>query len=56
MEFELATAVRLSLVQQGMEVSNPYQVGKIVETNPPPDTEITESATVLVFVGVLATP
>ena len=56
LEFQLTTGVRLSLVQQGMEVGNPDQVGKIVETNPPPGTEILESATVLVFVGVLAAP
>ena len=56
LEFQLTTGVRLSLVQQGMEVGNPDQVGKIVETNPPPGTEITESASVVVFVGVLAAP
>ncbi len=53
-EFSFDTNVQLDLVPQNMEVANPDRVGVIVQTNPPPDTEISESASVVVFVGVLA--
>ena len=56
LEYELSTGVRLSLVEQNIEVGNPAQIGTIVETNPPAGTEIVESATVLVFVGVSPPP
>lgn len=50
----LETNVQLTLVATNFEVTNPDQVGFIVETNPPPGTEISESASIVVFVGVLA--
>ncbi len=53
-EFELATGVKLTLVQQTVEVTDPNLVGKIVATNPTPGTQITDSATVLVSIGKLA--
>jgi penicillin-binding protein 1A len=53
-ELELLTGVKLTLVQQAVEVTDPNLVGKIVATNPAPGTEITISATVAVFVGKLA--
>jgi serine/threonine-protein kinase len=52
-EFSLETNVQLTLVQQDFELTDPSRVGIIVRTNPTPGTEITESATVVVFVGVL---
>ena len=51
-EFELATNVKLTLVAQGLEVENPNLIGLIVETNPPAGTQISEGASVVVFVGV----
>jgi len=53
-ELELATGVKLTLVQQAVEVTDPNLVGKIVTTNPAPGTEIVISATVAVSVGELA--
>jgi membrane peptidoglycan carboxypeptidase len=53
-EFELETGVKLTLVPQNIDVDDPAKVGKIVETNPQPNTEISASASVSVFVGVLA--
>ncbi|HEX6287532.1 MAG TPA: transglycosylase domain-containing protein, partial [Acidimicrobiia bacterium] len=53
-EFTLETNVQLSLVQEEYELSDPSRVGIIVRTNPRPGTQITESATVVVFVGVLS--
>jgi penicillin-binding protein 1A len=50
--FELATGVKLNLVPQNFEVDDPAQVGKIVATNPPPGTVISESAAVVVSIGV----
>ncbi len=55
-EFELLTGVKLTLIQQTAQVTNPDQVGKIIEMNPPPGTEITESATVVLMIGELAPP
>jgi serine/threonine-protein kinase len=55
-EFELATGVRLSMVQQKVDTTDPALVDKIIESNPPPGTEIIEAATVLVSVGRLAQP
>ena len=52
LDFELATGVKLNLVPQNFEVDDPAQVGKIVATNPPPGTEISESAAVVVSIGV----
>ena len=53
-EFELATGVRLSLTQQPMDVSDPALVGKVVGSNPAPGVQITESASVVLFIGRLA--
>jgi len=53
-EFSLETNVQLTLVQQEFELNDPNRVGVIVRTNPIPGTEIRESATVVVFVGVLS--
>lgn len=55
-EFTFATNVQVSLVAQDMEVADPNRVGLIVDTNPPPGTQITESASVVVFIGVPAPP
>ncbi|MFV1961905.1 MAG: PASTA domain-containing protein, partial [Acidimicrobiia bacterium] len=55
-EFELSTGVKLSLFQEKIDVTDPNQVGKIVSSNPAPGTEITESASVVLFVGRLAPP
>ncbi|MCI0424376.1 MAG: PASTA domain-containing protein, partial [Actinobacteria bacterium] len=52
--FELATGVRVNLFQQKVDVTDPAQVDRIVSTNPGPGTELTESATVTVFIGQLA--
>jgi penicillin-binding protein 1A len=49
--FELNSGVKLSLFQEKVEVTDPNQVDKIVSTNPPPGTEITESASIVLFVG-----
>jgi serine/threonine-protein kinase len=51
--FELATGVRVNLFQQKVPVANPGQVDRIVSTNPAAGTQLTESATVTVFVGQL---
>jgi membrane peptidoglycan carboxypeptidase len=51
-ELELTTGVRLSLVPENLEVENPTQVGLVVETNPPPGTEISEAASIVLFIGV----
>ncbi len=55
-EFEMNSGVKLSLSQQKIGVTDPNQVGKIISTNPPPGTEITESAFIVLFVGQLAPP
>lgn len=52
--FELETGVKLSVVQQKVEVNDANLVGKIVSTNPPPGTELVESAVVSLMVGELA--
>lgn len=48
------TNVQIELVRDTREVQKPNQIGVIVQTNPPPGTEIEESATVVVFVGIEA--
>lgn len=55
-QFELDTGVKLTIVDETIEVEDPAQVGVIVETNPPPGTEISASASVIVRVGVQAPP
>ncbi|MFV1963286.1 MAG: PASTA domain-containing protein, partial [Acidimicrobiia bacterium] len=52
-EFELNSGVKLNLLQQKVAVTNPNEVDKIISTNPPPGTEITESASIVLFVGRL---
>ncbi len=51
--YEMNTGVKLSLFQQKVDVTNPNQVDKIISTNPPPGTEIIESASIVLFVGRL---
>ena len=51
--FELATGVKISLIQQKVDTDNPALVDKVIGTNPAPGTLITESATVLLSVGRL---
>ena len=53
-EFELTTGLKLSLFQEKMPTTDPNQVGKIISTNPPPGTQITESASVVLIVGELS--
>ena len=53
-QFELETGVRLSLTQQATDVTDPALVGKVVGSNPAPGTQITESASVVLFIGRLA--
>ena len=53
-DFELNSGVKLSLFQEKVDVTDPNQVDKIVSTNPPPGTEITESASIVLFVVKLA--
>ncbi|HEU4318611.1 MAG TPA: transglycosylase domain-containing protein [Acidimicrobiia bacterium] len=53
-ELELETGVQLTLVPQDLEVPDPTGVGLIVQTNPPPGTQISESASIVVFVGIPA--
>jgi penicillin-binding protein 1A len=53
-QFELDTGVKLSIVDETVEVEEPGQIGVIVETNPPPGTEISASASMVVRVGVAA--
>jgi membrane peptidoglycan carboxypeptidase len=55
-EFSRATNVLLSLTTQEVPVQEPNQVGLIVATNPEPGTAITESATVVLDIGVAAPP
>ena len=52
--FEVLTGVRLSLMPQKVEVSDPELADKIIDTNPAPGTDIIESATVILLVGELA--
>ena len=52
-DFELNTGVKLSLFQEKVDVNDPNQVDRIVSTNPAPGTEITESASIVLFVGKL---
>jgi penicillin-binding protein 1A len=52
-EFELATGVLVNLFQQKVNVTDASQVNRIVSTNPNPGTQLTESATVTVFIGQL---
>jgi penicillin-binding protein 1A len=51
-DFVRETNVRLNLVTEEVPVQNQNRVGLVVGTNPPPGAEITESATVVLQVGV----
>jgi penicillin-binding protein 1A len=53
-QFTSETNVPLALVTEETPVQNPDQVGLVVGTNPPPGAEVTESATVVLQIGVLA--
>ena len=55
-EFELVTGVKISLVQQKVDTTDPRQVDRVISTNPAPGAEITESATVLLLIGRLVQP
>lgn len=52
----LDTNVQLTLVAENLGTPDPAQVGLIIETNPPAGTQINSSASIVVFVGVLAEP
>ncbi len=54
--FELQTGVKLTLIQQKTQVADPNLVDRIVAMNPPPGTQITESATVVLTTGSLNPP
>ena len=55
-QFELDTGVKLTIVNETVEVEDPGKIGLIVETNPPAGTEISASATVVARIGVAAPP
>ncbi len=55
-DFELATGLKITLVETKVDVNDPELVGKIVSSNPAPGSVITESATVVLGVGQLAPP
>ncbi|HEX6147287.1 MAG TPA: transglycosylase domain-containing protein [Acidimicrobiia bacterium] len=51
--FELDTGVKANLTQQEIGTTNQALVGRIVQTNPPPATEVQGEINVIVFIGVL---
>jgi beta-lactam-binding protein with PASTA domain len=55
-EFTLDTNVMLSLTTEEVPVQNEQRVGLVVGTNPPPGTEISESASVVLQIGVTPPP
>ena len=55
-EFELETGVKLSLVQQKTDVTDPSLVDHIVSTNPAPGDRVEGTEQLIVFVGQLAAP
>jgi penicillin-binding protein 1A len=55
-EFATATNVRLTLVSQNMETTDPNLIGRIIETNPPAGSEVSAAASIAVFIGVEAPP
>lgn len=50
--FEMETGVRINLIAQNQEVSNPDHIGRVISSNPPPGTAINQSASVVVLIGV----
>jgi penicillin-binding protein 1A len=54
--FELDTGVRVSLSQQEVPTSNESLVGRIVDTDPPPASEVQGEVGVVVFIGVFEEP
>jgi penicillin-binding protein 1A len=54
--FELDTGVRISLSQQEVPTSNESLVGRIVDTDPPPATEVQGEVGVVAFIGVFEEP
>jgi membrane peptidoglycan carboxypeptidase len=53
-DFELETGVKLSLVQQKIDVTDASQVDRIVSTDPAPGAPVEGTAQLVVFVGQLA--
>ena len=53
-DFELETGVKLSLVQQKIDVTDSSQVDRIVSTDPAPGAPVEGTAQLVVFVGQLA--
>ena len=54
--FELDTGVKVNLSQQEIATTNQSLVGRIVQTNPPPASEVQGVVDVVVFIGVLQGP
>jgi len=52
--FELDTGVKVNLVQQEIGTPNQDLVGRIVQTTPPPASEVQGMVDVVAFIGVLA--
>jgi serine/threonine-protein kinase len=54
--FELDTGVRISLSQQEVPTSNESLIGRIVDTDPPPASEVQGEVGVVAFIGVFQEP
>jgi len=54
--FELDSGVRVSLSQQEVPTNNESLVGRIVDTDPPPASEVQGEVGVVVFIGVFEEP
>jgi membrane peptidoglycan carboxypeptidase len=54
--FELDTGVRINLTQQEVATSNQDLVGRIVDTDPPPASEVQGAVDVVAFIGVFQEP
>jgi membrane peptidoglycan carboxypeptidase len=55
-EFSLTTNVLLSLVTEEAPTQDANLIGRVLATNPPPGTQISEAASVVLFIGVAAPP
>jgi serine/threonine-protein kinase len=55
-EFSLTTNVLLSLVTEDAPTQDGNLIGRVLATNPPPGTQISEAASVVLFIGVAAPP